>query len=158
MREHLIPSIVASVVAVAASVGFLHLTRAPQVTQVVSAPAGAVSPAKAVRLAKTVWPELSQVQVDALTARLRILAPAAVTVVCIEDSKCGDLALSLENAFESAKWEVSVINSPMVPPGIISSSELLTEALKSSTELSVMADHVNKNQGPGEYIAIGARP
>lgn len=157
MREHIIPSIVASCVAVAASVGFVSVTRAPVVTHVITAPAGPVSPAKAARLAKTVWPELEQAKIDALTARLKD-KPGQVTIFCLEDSKCGDLALNLENAFESAHWTTSVLNSPMIPPGIISSSADLAAVLAETTDLSVKLDTENKNAGPGEYIAIGAKP
>lgn len=158
MREHLIPSIVASVVACGAALG-LHRLDAPIVTHVIqTAPAGPVSPAKAARMAKTVWSELSQTEIDHLTARLNILAKGEVTIFCIDDGKCGDLALSLENAFESAHWRVSVMNSPMVPPGVITSAELLADAVKSSTGLPIMVDRANKNAGPGEYIAIGAKP
>jgi hypothetical protein len=158
MREHIIPSIVASVVAVSAAIGAIHFAGPSHVTQVVTAPAGSVSPAKAARIAKTVWPELSQAEVDHLTSRLGILRPGKVTIFCIDDAKCGDLALNLENAFETAHWQVSVQNSPMVPPGIISSADLLVDAVKSSTDLPIVVDHVNKNAGPGEYIAIGAKP
>jgi hypothetical protein len=156
MREHVIPSIVASLVAVAASVGYLSVTRAPVVTRVVTAPAGTVSPAKAQRMARTIWPELSQAEIDDLTTKLKD-KPGEVTIFCLEDSKCGDLALNLENAFESAHWKTTVQNSPMVPPGIISSSSDLVLMLNGSTDLRVTLDRDNKNAGPGEYIAIGAR-
>ena len=156
MREHLIPSIIASVVACGVALGFVHLTGPKQVTTVVNAPAGAISPAKAQRLAKTVWPELTQAEIDALTLKLKD-KPGQVTIFCLEDSKCGDLALNLENAFESAHWTTAVANSPMVPPGIISSSADLVVMLNAATGLSVKLDRDNKNAGPGEYIAIGAR-
>jgi len=139
-------------------VGFVHVTRTPEVTRVVSAPAGAISAAKAQRLAKTVWPELNQAEVDGLTAKLKEWGPGHVTIFCIEESKCGDLSLSLENAFESAHWITNTMNSPMVPPGIISSSTDLVLMLNASTDLRVTLDRDNKNTGPGEYIAIGAKP
>ena len=100
MREHLIPSIVASVIACGAALGFVHLTRPAEVTHVVTAPAGPTSPAKAQRLAKTVWPELSQAEIDALAVKLKD-KPGHVTIFCIDDARCGDLASNLENA-ESA--------------------------------------------------------
>jgi hypothetical protein len=156
MREHLIPSIVASFVAIAASVGFLSVTRAPEVTRIVPAPAGYVSPAKAQRLAKTVWPEMQQAEIDALTLKLKD-KPGQVTIFCIDDARCGDLVLNLENAFESAHWQVASANSAMVPPGVISSSADLVVMLNASTGLIVKLDRDNKNAGPGEYIAIGAR-
>jgi hypothetical protein len=156
MREHLIPSIVASVIACAAALGFSQITKPIQVTHVITAPAGATSPAKAQRLAKTVWPELPQTEIDALTLKLKD-KPGQVTILCLDDSKCGDLALNLENAFESAHWQTTVANSPMVPPGIISSSAELVVMLNASTGMSVKLDRENKNAGPGDYIASGAR-
>lgn len=156
MREHLIPSIVASVIACVAALGFSQISKPIQVTHVITAPAGATSPAKAQRLAKTVWPELSQSEIDSLTVKLKGKL-GQVTIFCIDDARCGDLASNLENAFESAHWETAVTNSAMVPPGIISSSADLVVMLNASTGLSVKLDRDNKNAGPGEYIAIGAR-
>jgi len=158
MREHLIPSLIASLVASAAAVGVVHYAGPSHVTQVVHAPAGPVSPAKAERIAKTVWPEINQGQVDALTKAVSASTPGKVTIFCIEDAKCSDLALNLENAFESAHWDVTVTNSTMVPPGILSSSEFLVNAIRSTTELPITFDRFNRNAGPGEFIAIGARP
>jgi hypothetical protein len=157
MRQHLIPSLVASVIASCAAVGFVHVTRAPEVTHIVTAPAGAVSPAKAAHLAKTVWPELTQAQVDALTAAVKG-NKGKVTIFCIDDAKCGDIALNLDNAFESAHWESLVRNSPMVPPGVLTSSKALADVLNAvEPSLAVRVDSVS-NAGPGDYIAIGARP
>ena len=157
MKRHIIPSIVASVIACGVALGFVHLTGPKQITTVVTAPAGSVSPAKAQRLAKTVWPELSQAEIDALTTKLKTIR-GKVTIFCLSDDKCGDLSLNLENAFENAHWETAVANSAMVPPGIISSSADMVLMLNDATGLSVKLDRDNKNAGPGEYIAIGARP
>lgn len=158
MKQHIVPSIVASVVACGAAVGFLHFVEPKYQVTVKSEQAGPVSPAKAARIAKTTWPELEQGQIDALTAKLGTISKVPVTIVCVEDAKCGDLALNLENAFESANWEVASINSPMVPAGAISSSRELVDALNATApDLKATLDPA-KNVGPGEYIAIGARP
>lgn len=157
MRQHLIPSLVASLVASAAAVGFVHVTRAPEVTHIVTAPAGAVSPDKAARIAKTTWPELAQRQVDAVTAAVKD-TKGNVTIFCVDDAKCGDIALNLDNAFETAHWDSQVQNSPMVPPGVLTSSKALADVLNAvEPALSVKVDTAN-NAGPGDYIAIGARP
>lgn len=166
MKQHIVPSIVASVVACAAAWGFLHFAEPKYRVSVANAPVGAISPAKAARLAKTVWPELTQAEVDGLTVKLKD-KPGEVTIFCLDDAKCGDLVLSLDNAFESAHWKTTLANSQMVPPGVISSSADpgvisssadLVLVLNSSTGLTVKLDRENKNAGPGEYIAIGARP
>jgi hypothetical protein len=158
MKQHIVPSLVASAVACAVVLSVLPFLAPKQQVRVVSAPAGSLSPAKAARIAKTTWPELEQGQIDALTAKLGSVAKVPVTIVCVEDAKCGDLALNLENSFESAHWEVVSINSPMVPAGIISSSQDLVDMLNATAPfLKVMLDPA-KNVGPGEYIAIGARP
>lgn len=159
MKQHVIPSIVASVIATLVAVGAERATRPPQVTQIVTAPAGPVSPAKAVRLAKTVWPELEQRQIDGLTKGLGTIKQVPVTIFCIDDAKCGDMVLNLDNALESAHWETSLQNSTMVPPGVRASSQDLVDWLNAfAPQLGAVLDVDNKNAGPGEYIAIGARP
>lgn len=57
-----------------------------------------------------VWDELEQSQVDALTAALGKLKKRDVAIFCLRG--CGDLALSFDNAFESAKWN-SAIETPL---------------------------------------------
>lgn len=158
MRQHLIPSIVASLVALAGVAVAPHVGLAPKERVVVqTAPAGSISPAKAARLAKTVWPELSQAQIDDFTARLKKIGPVPVTMFCFDDAKCGDLAGNLENAFETAHWQVLVRPTTMAPAGIRTSSKELRFALVSTTDLKVDIDDA-PNAGPGEYIVIGARP
>lgn len=158
MNRHIVPSIVASVVSCGAALGFLHFAEPKYRVNVQSAQAGAVSPAKAARIAKTTWPELNQGQIDALTAKLGSIAKVPVTIVCVEDAKCGDLALNLENAFESAHWEVVSITSPMVPAGVIVSSEALRAVLNANAPQIDARLDTAPNAGPGDYIAIGARP
>lgn len=158
MKQHIVPSIVASVVSCGAALGFLHFAEPKYRVNVQTAQAGAVSPAKAARIAKTTWPELEQGQIDALTAKLGSVAKVPVTIVCVEDAKCGDLALNLENALESAHWQVASITSPMVPAGVWASSKDLVDLLNAKApDLKVRLDTA-PNAGPGEYIAIGARP
>ena len=154
MRQHIVPSIVASLVATGAAVGFVQVTHAPQIS-VVAAPAGSVSAAKAAHLARTVWPELAQADIDRLTAAVKA-DPGEVTIFCVEDTKCGDLALNLDNAFESAHWTSKVVDYPLIQPGISTSSPELV-ALLNSVGLSARLDD-NVHVISGQAIAIGARP
>ena len=158
MNHHLTSALVALVVGSASAFGIVKYVEPPHVVQVINSPAPVTSQAKAERAARTVWPALPQSEVDALTLALKRTAPTfTVTIFCIEDAKCEDLALSLENAFESAHWQVEVRNSPMVPAGILTSSTVLLDALRAKTSLPVGIDSFSKNVGPGEYIVIGAR-
>lgn len=154
MRQHIIPSIVASVIASGAAIGFVHLRHAP-VVHVVAA--GPVSDAKAAHLAKTVWPEMAQADIDALTAAVKdMTGTRKVMIFCVEDSKCGDLALNLDNAFESAHWVSNVVDYPMIQPGIMTTSPELLAALKAA-HLDVRLDATIQSPS-GDAIAIGNRP
>lgn len=135
-----------------------HYGAVRPIVQVVAPPSPTtMSQAKAERAAKTIWPALQQSEVDALTAALKAAkASLDVTVFCYDDAKCEDLALSLENAFESAHWKIEVRNSPMAPAGMLTSSPALLAMLRAKTSLQVELD-AGKNVGPGEYIVIGAR-
>jgi hypothetical protein len=156
MKQHIIPSIVASLIASAAAIGFVHLKHAPQVN-VVSAPAGPVSPAKAAHLAKTVWPEMEQADIDALSAALKNMTGSKkVLIFCVEESKCGDLALNLDNAFETAHWQTDIMDYALIQPGIATSSPTLVEALKAA-HLDVRLD-ASVQAPAGDAIAIGNRP
>lgn len=153
MNRHIIPSIVASLVATASAIGFLHVEHKP-VVNVVAAPAGPVSPLKAAHIAKTVWPELAQADIDKLTAAVKG-TPGRVTIFCVEDSKCGDLALNLDNAFESAHWQSDVVDYSMIQPGIMTGSKSLLAALQ-SVGLDVKFDD-SVRAAHGDAIAIGNR-
>lgn len=158
MNRHIVPSVVATVISCVAALGVVRYgpTKPPVVVQ--TSQAGSISPAKAARLAKTVWPELEQRQIDAITKGLGTIDKVPVTIVCVEDAKCGDLALNIENALESAHWETAMVNSAMVPAGVWSSSKDLVAALNAfAPQLGVKLDTA-PNAGPGDYIAIGARP
>lgn len=63
------------------------------------------------RVSPHTWDELTQKQVDALTAALKKLPPRPVAIFC--KIGCDDLALSFDNAFESAHW-ASGIETPLV--------------------------------------------
>lgn len=85
-----------------------------------------VSVAKARLNARTIWPALSQREVNDITARAKAMGKSSVNIFCYSDEKCGELALGLENAFESARWTVAVRFSPsMIPPGLQASPKVI---------------------------------
>jgi hypothetical protein len=156
MREHIIPSIVASVIASGAAIGFVHLAHKPVVNVVNSVSTKPVSDQKAAQLAKTVWPEMAQSDIDKLTAAVKDLPGLhRVTIFCVEEGKCGDLALNLDNAFESAHWQSDVVNYPMIQPGIMTGSKVLQAALIAIGMDAKLDESVRAKEG--DAIAIGNR-
>lgn len=91
--------------------------------------------AKMMRLAQLQWGELTQREVDAITAAAKALPKASVTILCQNDDRCGAMALDFDNAFESAKWE-SAIDRPLIDKtkGIAASSKLLADLIDKATE------------------------
>jgi hypothetical protein len=87
-------AVVSGVIAGGAFVAARHYERPQNITKVVRPE----SP--------NVWRELEQSEVDALTAALGKLPKRDVTILCLRG--CGDLALSFDNAFESAHWNSGV--------------------------------------------------
>ena len=157
MKEHIIPAIIASVVASGAAIGFVHIAHTPVVNVVnTTTVAKPISPAKAAHAAKTVWPEMAQTDIDKLTTALNAMQGVhRVTIYCVEDAKCGDVALNLENAFESAHWQTDVIDYPMIQPGVMTGSKDLLAALKASGFDAKLDDSVRAVTG--DVIAIGNR-
>ena len=99
---------------------------------------------------------MEQADIDKLTAAVKDLTGEhRVTIFCVEESKCSDLALNLDNAFESAHWHSDVQTYPLIGPGISSSSQPLVDALNASGltvhfDPSIQTIH-------GSSIAIGTR-
>ena len=156
MREHVIPSIVASVVAVTAVIGYDQVVKHKPVTVVTFTTAKPITDRKAALVAKTTWPEMDQANIDKLTAAVKDLpGEHRVTIFCIEESKCGDLSLNLDNAFESAHWQSDVQDYPMIGPGISSSSQPLVDALNASGLVVHFDENVRTIHGAA--IAIGTR-
>lgn len=120
-----------------------------------------VSPAAQHR-AKRRWAEMSQKEIDDLTSTLKAVAKtrgAPVMIVC-KDPMCEDLALNLDNAFESARWKSEiVIGTPFgVPEGVTASSGWLADLFNSATGNRYAAKVDAEKNAPGEYIMIGAKP
>lgn len=115
-----------------------------------------ITPARAKRLAATVWDALSQAEVDDVTARAKTAGKSSVRIFCFDESKCGDLASSLENAFESAHWQVVVrYTASMVPDGMEASAGVIKTlvAIDPGYGLSAFPD-----KEPTELITIGEKP
>lgn len=148
MRQHIIPTVVSSIVAAVVALGVATYSR-PNVTVV---PTGAITSKAAARAAVTVWPGLEQSEIDAMTRELKKLPPFPVTIFCASDAICGDLAGDLENALESAHWVVEVKITPMpLLPGVATSTTFAT--LFPSRYGARQADEVGER-----VISIGPKP
>lgn len=156
MNPH-ITAVAAGVLAAILSVGAAQkLIRSPQVVNVHATVPADASPAKARLLAATTWPEMEQREVDALTAAAKPTG-GTVMIFCHEEAKCGDLALNLDNAFESAHWASSVHMFANLPPGMVASSKEMAAMLNAATGGRFDVG-VDPDRGiPGDYVAIGAR-
>jgi len=89
------------------------------------------------RSAQANWGEMQQAEVDKLTSLLKAIDPAqkeSVVVFCGDNSTCGDLALDLENAFESAHWTINT-ERPVFDNsvGLTSNSEQIAFAMDIAT-------------------------
>ena len=107
--HHFTAAIVAAVVAGLTAGAVIKYGPEPKARVVTVISTGA-SPTSIARTVATQWPEIAQVEVDALTAALKTVALAdrrPVVIFCQDDIKCGDLGLNLENSFESAHWTVT---------------------------------------------------
>lgn len=115
-----------------------------------------VTPERARRIAATVWPALSQREVDDVTARAKQQGPQAITIYCVDEAKCGDLVSSLENAFESAHWTVATrYTSSMIPAGMVASPKALKALSTIDPGYSLSAD---PEPDKSEDIMIGEKP
>lgn len=118
------------------------------------------------------WPEMTQREVDDLTAALKFTGapPTQVMIVC-KDPMCEDLALNLDNAFESARWKSEIIVGTQfgVPAGVSTSSKWLADVLNGATanrygakveaEPSlVRCDTKAPCPQKPEYVLIGSKP
>jgi len=102
MKQYLIPSAVAAAVA-----GFVSFAmHAPDHKS-------ARAPQTAAR--SYIWPELTQKQVDDMTMALSAIPKREVAIYCLH--ACSDLALSFDNAFESAHWS-SGVETPLVDTNV----------------------------------------
>jgi hypothetical protein len=108
------------------------------------------------------WPEMTQKEIDDLTATLKAVAKtrgAPVAIVC-KDPMCEDLALNLDNAFESARWKSEIVIGTVfgVPEGVTTSSQWLADLFNAATGNRYGAKVVSEKVADGEAIMIGAKP
>lgn len=156
MNRHLITVLVAAAASLAVSAPMIYLAkhRAPERIVVQASPE---TTARAIaRQAARQWGELPQKAVDDLTARLGKIDKQPVLILCRDRSDCGDLALDLENAFESAHWDVK-IDAPVIDDtiGLSSNDATLAAAVTAATKLTVAV--VPKSPNHPAFVVIGRK-
>lgn len=108
------------------------------------------------------WGEMEQKEIDELTAALKKIKDKKPTAIVCKDPMCEDLALNLDNAFESAKWKSEIVIGTVfgVPEGFSVSSKWLADAINDATygRYGAKVEEVRSIQGGGEYVLIGAKP
>lgn len=117
---------------------------------------GALTTAEKRQLAAQ-WGDLDQKEVDALAITLKSLPKAPLTIFCEDDSKCGDMQLSFDNAFETAHWDTK-LEKPMIDDtfGIGTSREDLRQAINEATGGRLAVKIIAKN-APYEVLVIGKK-
>lgn len=152
MRQHIVPSIVASIVASMIGAGVAYYAKPTKI--VVHTKAGEQG------TRKTEWPELSQKEVDAITAALNAASEwrtAKIAIFCVEQARCGDLALNFDNAIESAhsQIETQLRFSPGIDPGLTAKPQALVDLINHATDNRL---GVKLNGAlPENAISIGAK-
>lgn len=106
---------------------------------------------------RTVWAALDQSEVDAITAGLKEIPDGMrrpIQIVCGDRGECGELALDLENAFESAKWTVNVV-APVFADDlrgrVLVSDPVVAGVLSKATSLSIVTKPTPIS-GPAEML------
>lgn len=119
-----------------------------------------VSEALPKSISRDQWPEIDQFTINKLTAALQGVAALSdrfpVVIFCQNEFKCGDLALNIENAFESAHWTVTR-EAPILDDtsGLGVSHQLLLDLFKASTNLQPTL--IKANLKGREAIVIGKK-
>lgn len=158
------PNVSAAMIAVVVSAGvsLLMTTMGPAPKPRMIHVATSAGQTTVARLAADQWPEIEQKEVDALTAALKAVPKEGrrdVLILCHSDTRCGDLALNLENSFESAHWTVSrkLIPLPDGYAGLMVNDDTMRGLLASATTLKpVKTDEPVAGGGIG--IIIGSKP
>jgi hypothetical protein len=152
MKQHIVPSIVASVVASMAAFGAAHYVVPPPVIKHIQLQG------KAAHENARVWPQLEQKQIDAITAALRKIKPRAVVIYC-DGGNCDDVALDFENALESAHWSTDRLVPIMeaMPIGLVCSDPALAKIIARATGLKV-SPMVGWGDPARAALLIGRRP
>jgi hypothetical protein len=155
------PQIVLTVALAAATAGGVGyamrrsaVTLAP-VTHITTLDAGSKAAQRA--LAST-WADLTQAEIDVLSALLKASPSANVTIFCADDAKCGDLQADFENALETAHWPVK-LEKPMIDAtvGLSTSSADLKNAIAAATQGRLNARLI-PHTAPYFALVIGRKP
>lgn len=132
-RGHIISSIVGASLALASFFG-IQYAMPPEKVKVVSATTQ--------REVRGAWPEMTQTQVDALTAALKKTQTRKVTLVCIREALCGGLLLDFDNAFESAHFDTQLDTLVFGDArGILVSDPELAIVIHAATGIDVKVDN-----------------
>lgn len=108
-------------------------------------------------IVNSVWSDLDQSEIDALTKALTMIDKRPVTIFCESDVKCGELSLNFENAFESAHWDVKV-ERPLIDDtvGIATSDAGIMRAINDATNGRLMVKLIEA-RAPYIALAIGKK-
>lgn len=103
------------------------------------------------------WGDLAQPEVDALSAALKSIAKTPMTIFCQDDSKCGDMQLDFDNAFETAHWDTK-LEAPLIDDtiGVATSREDLRDAINAATSGRLSVKIIAKN-APYDVLVIGKK-
>lgn len=161
MRQHFIPAIIAAFVGAAASYGVaVNYKPKPVIVQPqTNVVTRSMAPTKSeLRLAAASWGNLDQKEIDAITAAVREIPKAPLTIFCQDDAKCGDMQLDFDNAFESAHWETK-LETPLIDDtvGVGTSLPALRDAINAATGDRLGVKLIKKNAA-FEVLVIGKKP
>lgn len=133
MRQAIIHALVAAVAGGGAVYGTHKLIDKP--IQYVQLKPSELPPKKATMLIeKYRWAGLEQAQIDAITKALEG-KKLDIAIFCLDDARCGDLALDFDNAFESAHLKSTVVR-PFIDDthGVATSSQMLADVIATATD------------------------
>lgn len=105
------------------------------------------------------WPEMPQAEIDTLTAAMKAREPKGAILVVCKDPMCEDLALNIDNAFESAKWKSNVMIGTQfgVPEGVTASDRWLADLFNHATNGRYAVTVESERSAPGVYLLIGPK-
>lgn len=147
-------------VSAAAAGGITHYAGkpAPIETKTIVVQKGDVMSKSERRAAEQAWGDLAQAEVDALTTQLKKITSRPVIIFCESEPRCGDMALDMENAFETARWKVEVQRPAWDDTkGLGATSSDLVAAIKAATNGRLPVALVQKN-GEFDAVTIGVKP
>lgn len=106
------------------------------------------------------WAEMPQAEINTLTAAMMARDPKGIVHVICKDPMCEDLALNIDNAFESAKWKSDLMIGTQfgVPDGVTASDRWLADLFNHATNGRYAARVDDQRSAPGTYLLIGPKP